>query len=37
MELFFTQTENWAELGPLENTGKSRNQANRIGKKIILM
>lgn len=33
MKLFFTQMENWAELGPVENLGKSRNQANRIGKK----
>lgn len=37
MKLFFTQMENWTELGPVENLGKSRNQANRIGKKIILM
>lgn len=33
MEFLFTQMENWTEPGPVENLGKSRNQANRIGKK----
>lgn len=37
IELLFTRIENWAEPGPVENLGKSRNQANRIGKKIILV
>lgn len=32
IELLFTRIENWAEPGPVENLGKSRNQANRIGK-----
>lgn len=32
-EALFTQMENWAGPGPVENSGKLRNQANRIEKK----